>query len=213
MCSDCLKDQHIRSSTFFYCHLCKSKETSERSLVLCQPVTDICEITRQSVQGNDSIEIQDLSTVRVELFPINQTVTGNEKLHEDEIATLDPEVALMNEDLILTQTHNQNGQRIITTDCQVLGINENNPLAQRVVQTENDTDICSTLYIPDWFIEIMTSDKHVNRIHCDISKRCWLTDELQEEIRSYYPSSNGIQVNEVMGNCVRDLEAFMRNCG
>lgn len=56
----------------------------------------------------------------------------------------------------------------------------------------------------------MTSNKHPNNIHKDITKRYWLTDELQEETGSYYPSKDEIRVNPAMGNCARDLKAFVR---
>ena len=91
MCSDCLKDEQFRASAIFYCHVCKSKDTFNRSVTICQPVT----------------EIQDLTTVRVELFPINETETHNDI---EQSSTIDPQVLLINEDLILTQTQNPNKQ-------------------------------------------------------------------------------------------------------
>ena len=122
---------------------------------------------------------------------------------------MDHEVTLMNQDLVLTQTMNANEQQIVTIDPEVALLHEDLPPVQTMIQNDNDT---LTLHIPDWYIEIMSSHQHENRIHNDISKQCWLTDDLQEEIRSYYPSRDEILINQAMSDCVRDLDAFEKKC-
>ena len=213
MCSECVKDEPSRSSPLLFCNVCKSNQKKKGSVVPCQPVTDASCRVRGSLQHNESNEKEDFSTVRVQLFPTNnclelenegtdemQTVTVNEPEDHDQteseivnndehqIVTTDPQVALMNEDLILAQTMNSNERQRETIDSQIALMDHDFVLAQTMNQIDNDTHTCDTVHIPEWYIEIMTSDKYPERINKDIQRRCWLTDELQEEIRSHYPS-------------------------
>ena len=129
---------------------------------------------REPVQDNECIEKQYYSTVRKQLFPMHDILEmENHKKDEELRVTLNDEsnktlneendhVALMNEDLIFTQTVNQNECQIVTIDPQVPLTNENLSPAQTIMHNENDTNISDTLNIPEWYIEIITSNNHPN---------------------------------------------------
>ena len=126
----------------------------------------LCTLEPHSVEDDEHNETEYLSQIRVELFPTdNPLVLLNEASDEEHQLTIVPEQAEINEDLSLAQTMNQSET------------------------TTNNLDI---LHLPPWYIETMTYDLEPVQIHNDISKRCWLTEDLQEEIRHNYPSKEEV---------------------
>ena len=72
LCSDCLIHNQNISSAFFYCNICITKETYVRPISICQPVTNASPSVSRCLQDEDAHEKDDLSTLRVKLFPVNK---------------------------------------------------------------------------------------------------------------------------------------------
>ena len=66
--------------------------------------------------------------------------------------------------------------------------------------------------MPEWYIEAITSDEDPVIVNKEMRKKCWITDEMSQEIRHYYPTREEMHIDKVLGDCTRDLEAFSRKC-
>ena len=234
MCTQCLVHPHQESSALFYCNSCVSKNKNNAYIALCQPVTNASSKDPEAIEGEDEYLCEDLSQIRVELFPAATPLlvpkeTSNEEMglavapalspthlvlpketsNEEQRLAVVP--ALADTPLLLRNETSNEDQRLAVVPA-LAQMNEEFPLAQTMNETEIDTDNLEAVHLPSWYIESMTADLEPLEIHKSISKRCWLTEELQEEIRSYYPTRDEIRMNPTMGDCVRDLEAFKRKC-
>ena len=201
MCTECLIHPHQECSTLFYCTSCMSKHTQKKCIVVCQHVTNPSTLQPHPVENDEQNEEVDLSSVKVQLFPADTPVP----LHNEETS-----LTILPVEAVQDVTYD-NERTLINLPAEVT-TNECMPLAQTMNLTVTNTDNAQSLHLPTWYIETMTSDLEPFRIHSDISKRCWLTPELQEEIRRNYPTRDEIRVNPSMGDCVRDLEAFKVKC-
>ena len=224
MCTECLIHPHQDSSALFYCDSCVSKHQTKTCIILCQPVTNPTTLEPNPVEAKEHNEKDDLSSLRVELFPTDDAVVlESDAGDKEKILTVVPAQDEMNLSSLRVELFPPNDHVILEGDAgdedyrltavpQVDGVNEDLALAQTLNPSPTYPDNHDSLHLPSWYIETMTSDLEPKEIHNDISKRCWLTEDLQEEIRRNYPTKEEIRMNEAMGDCVRDLEAFKVKC-
>ena len=141
-------------------------------------------------------------SVRKQLFPPDKVDAANDLLSVDHIIEEDN---FVNEEPELSDL--DNNDIIHLSRLTATNVPTHTPVA-------NNTDYESfqRLYVPEWYIEAITSDDEPEAINKDIRERCWITNEMSEEIRSYYPSKDEIHINDALGDCTRDLEAFSRKC-
>ena len=220
LCSDCLIHNQNISSAFFYCNICITKETDVRPIVICQPVTNASPSVSRCLQDEDAHEKDDLSTLRVELFPVNKSMESNNEDTESVFINEHEQSSNYNRTLVreVDNAIPEASGIIVLNDVQErvaiepthVHCTDDLPLAQTV--DDNDADFLNVLHIPEWYIETMTSNRDSQSIHKDITKRCWITEDFSEEIRRFYPNRDEIRLNSTLGDCVRDLNAFKRKC-
>ena len=68
------------------------------------------------------------------------------------------------------------------------------------------------LYVIDWYKEVMLSSQDSETIAKDLKRRCWVTNDLSEEIRKHYPTEDEVIINRSIGNVTRDMSAFQNKC-
>ena len=218
MCTECLIHPHQDSSALFYCDSCVSKHQTKSCIILCQPVTNPTTLQPNPVEPKDHNEKDDVSSLRVELFPTDEAVVlESDAGDKEKILTVVPAQDEMNLSSLRAELFPPNDHVLLEGDAddedyrltvvpQVDEVNEDLAPAQTLNPSPTYPDNHDCLHLPSWYIETMTSDLEPKDIHNDISKRYWLTDDLQEEIRRNYPTKEEIRMNEAMGDCVRDLE-------
>ena len=68
------------------------------------------------------------------------------------------------------------------------------------------------IFVPDWYLNTIVSNDLPEVTGKLMRKMCWITQDLHNELESYYPVADEIQIDRVTGICKRDLEAFETKC-
>ena len=173
----------------------------------------------------NSVEVMSISTdsnvesVRKQLFPPDELDVALEK--DNNVLCPEPERPdLDNNNIIdplrLTSTFLCPEPELPDRDnnnmIDPLRFTETNVPTPTLPVNNTDSESFQRLYVPEWYIEAITSDDEPEAINKDIRGRCWITNEMSEEIRSYYPTKDEIHIDDALGDCTRDLEAFSQKC-
>ena len=220
-CHDCIQDiKHTDNNTSImqdYTENNATKQTNSNRKE-CHTYKNI---SLESKKRRECIYIEDnQDSVVQELFPTLPKPNSLEGTNEREIIEFEELISNLQ-----TQEPYEPKNKTVITEEPIYDDNEShNILNMKDDKVEGTKEVCQfneaealaqikqTLYIPSWYTEVMTSEAPPKNIHNDIMHRNWISTELAQEIRAYYPDEGEYVSNINTGIMKADMEAFKEKC-